>query len=75
MSFASLKRYGKRVVGYQETLPVVSVSDYFSGCLNNPVQKVGGHLISSFCSPKTSLILGQGLLVKFVPNLNMDNEI
>jgi hypothetical protein len=42
MSLATLRRYGKRIVGHEETIPVVSVADYFSGYLNNPVKRVGG---------------------------------
>jgi len=73
MSLATLRRYGKQVVGHTETIPVVSVADYLSGYLNKPGTRVGGPLdclITTFLK-----IVGQELRYRFIPDPHMDNEI
>lgn len=42
MSLATLKRYGKRIVGYEESVPVVSVADWAAPYLNDPAKRVRG---------------------------------
>jgi len=73
MPFATLRRYGKQVVGHTETIPVVSVADYFSGYLNNPGKRVGGSL--DCLITLLMILLGQGLCYQFIPDPHMDNEI
>ena len=72
MSLATLRRYGRQVVGHQDTIPVVSVADYFSGYLKDPAKQVRGH---PDCLIALLTILGKGLLRYLVPNPYMDNKI
>lgn len=48
MPLTAIKRYGKRIIGHGESVPVVSVTDYFSPGLNNPVQQLKDYVVGLF---------------------------
>ncbi|PPQ64651.1 hypothetical protein CVT26_002741 [Gymnopilus dilepis] len=49
MSLSSVKRWGKRVIGYPETnVPVASTVEYSSRIFQNPVQRLHDYVLSLF---------------------------
>ena len=62
-------------MGYQETVPVVGVLDYFAPIFVNPVGQVRTFCGSFPFLSSPFVALGQGLLSQLVSHLDLDNEI